>query len=287
MPDGPDALSVAFRAVSFVLLLNAAGIPLFISVFGRLMPESLPEVRQLGVKLAVGALVFVAAHQALEAARMAGEMSGVMDPAMQMMALRSSAGAAVALRIFGLALVAFGLQLGARSGALLLAIAGAILAVYAFTLTGHTSVNPLRPAAATLVVIHLLVVAFWLGALWPLYLAATREPPAITARVIDAFSLVAAWVIPAILLAGVALTALLIPGLSVFRQPYGQLLLAKVSLFAVLMGMASLNKWKFGPACAEGNTRAFKRTVLVEYVLICVVLAITAAMTTFYSPEAA
>jgi putative copper export protein len=299
MPDGPDALSVAFRAVSFVLLLNAAGIPIFISAFGRLMPGSLPEVRQLGVKLSVGALVFVTAHHALEAARMAGEMSGVMDPAMQMTALRSSEGAAFALRMFGLALVAVGLQLGVRSpihaavptatpgGALLLAIAGAILAVYAFTLTGHTSINPHRPAAATLLVIHLLVVAFWLGALWPLYLAATREPPATTTRVIDAFSLVAAWVIPAILLAGVALTALLIPGLSVFQQPYGQLLLAKVSLFAVLMGMASLNKWKFGPACAEGNTRAFKRTVLIEYVLICVVLAITSAMTTFYSPEAA
>jgi putative copper export protein len=65
------------------------------------------------------------------------------------------------------------------------------------------------------------------------------------------------------------------------------LLLAKVTVFALLMGLASLNKWRFGPACAEGDTRAFKRTVLIEYVLICVVLVITAVMTTFYSPEAA
>src|SRR5882724_5339489 len=89
MPGGPDALSVALRAVSFVLLLNAAGIPIFIAVFGRLVPDSLPAITELGRRLAIAALVFVAGHHALEAARMAGEMGGVMDPAMQAMTLRS------------------------------------------------------------------------------------------------------------------------------------------------------------------------------------------------------
>jgi putative copper export protein len=93
--------------------------------------------------------------------------------------------------------------------------------------------------------------------------------------------------VPLILLAGIGLTAVLVPSLSTFRQPYGQLLLVKVGLFAVLMAMASLNKWRFGPACAQGDTAAFKRTVLIEYVLICLVLAVTATMTTFYSPEVA
>jgi putative copper export protein len=92
--------------------------------------------------------------------------------------------------------------------------------------------------------------------------------------------------VPVILLAGVGLTVLLVPDWAVFRQPYGQLLLAKVALFAVLMALATLNKWTFGPACASGRTRAFKQAVAVEYVLICAVLAITAILTTFYSPEA-
>jgi len=92
-------------------------------------------------------------------------------------------------------------------------------------------------------------------------------------------------VVPIILLAGIGLTALLLPSLAAFKQPYGQLLLAKVTGFAVLMAVASLNKWHFGPACAEGDTAAFKRTVAVEYVLICAVLAVTASMTTIYSPE--
>jgi putative copper resistance protein D len=307
MADNPDALSVVFRAISFTLLLNAAGIPIFIAAFGRLMPGSVPAVSKLGWKLAIGALVFVSAHHVLEAARMTGEMSGVMDLTMQKMALHSRAGAAFAVRVLGLALVAIGLRRSARvpqragpasdpaagvsaptaSGALRLALLGSLLSVIAFTLVGHTSVGPHRFAAAVLITLHLLVVAFWLGALWPLYLAAAKEQPSVTARVIDAFSVAAAWVVPLILLAGIGLTVLLIPSLSTFRQPYGQLLLVKVGLFAVLMAMASLNKWRFGPACAEGDTAAFRRTVVVEYVLICLVLAVSAAMTTFYSPEVA
>jgi putative copper export protein len=292
IPDGPDVLSVALRAVSFTLLLNAAGIPIFIAAFGRLMPSAVPAVMQLGWKLAIGALVFVVGHHALEAARMTGEMSGVMDPAMQKMALLSPAGAAFAARVLGLLLVAVGLRRATRlpasvRGPLAIALVGALLSTTAFTLVGHTSVPPHRFVAGALVTLHLLVVAFWLGALWPLYLVARKEQPAVTARVIDSFSLAAAWVVPLILLAGIGLTAVLVPNLAVFRQPYGQLLLLKVSLFAVLMAMAALNKWRFGPACAEGNTAAFERTVVIEYVLICVVLAVTAFLTTFYSPEVA
>ncbi len=110
MMDGPDALSAALRAVSFALLLNAAGIPFFIAAFGHLVPNSLSDVRKLGSRLAIAALVFVAAHQALEAARMAGEMSGITDPAMQKMALLSPAGATFAARILGLILVVAGLR---------------------------------------------------------------------------------------------------------------------------------------------------------------------------------
>jgi putative copper export protein len=292
MTDGPDALSVVLRTVSFVLLLNAAGVPIFIAAFGRFMPASVPAVTKLGWRLAMGALVFVAAHHALEAARMTGEMSGVMDPAMQKMALLSPTGAAFAMRMIGLALVAVGLQRTARSpqlwaAALAVALLGTILSTTSFTLVGHTSITPHRLAAAVLITLHLLVIAFWLGSLWPLYLAAGTEQPSVTARVIDAFSMAAAWVVPLILLAGIGLTALLLPSLATFRQPYGQLLLAKVTGFAVLMAMAALNKWHFGPACAEGETAAFKRTLVIEYVLICIVLAATAVMTTFFSPEVA
>jgi putative copper export protein len=116
--------------------------------------------------------------------------------------------------------------------------------------------------------------------------AAGGESPETAARLVESFSRKATWLVPIILLAGIALAAMLLPGLQAFTQPYGQLLLAKLALFVFLMVLAALNKWRFGPELAAGTAGAFKRTVLVEYIAICVVLAVTATMTTLYSPEA-
>lgn len=288
MMDSPDALSAALRAVSFALLLNAAGIPFFIAAFGHLVPNSLPDVKKLGRRLAIAALVFVAAHQALEAARMAGEMSGMADPAMQELALLSPTGATFTARILGLILVVAGLRDATRPGGVIsIALLGALVAITSFTFVGHTTTTPHRAAAVAFIVLHLLVVAFWLGALWPLYMAVQKEQPATAGHLIDRFSVAATWAVPLILLAGIGLSTLLLPGLAAFKQPYGQCLLAKLAGFAVLMAVAALNKWHFGPACAAGNTAAFRRAVVIEYGLICAVLTVTAAMTMFFSPEPA
>jgi putative copper export protein len=76
----------------------------------------------------------------------------------------------------------------------------------------------------------------------------------------------------------------LIPGLAVFAQPYGWLLLLKIAGFALLMALASANRWRLGPAVARGATLAFKRSLAAEYGLIVAVLAATATMTSLYSP---
>lgn len=293
--DSPDALSIALRIVSFVLLLNAVGVAIFRAVFGQILSVTKPVILRLGWRLAIAAMIAVAAHQGLEAARMAGEMGGMFDPAMQRLALESSTGAAFAFRMLGLALVAAGLLLASRSsgaptaasrsGAEAISLTGATLAIVSFILTGHTSVAPHRPAAALFLAAHLIIVAFWIGSLLPLYLSASREHPQVAARVIDAFSRVAFWAVPGIALAGIGLAVILIPGLAALRQPYGILLLTKAVLFAVLLSLATLNKYLLGPACAEGNTLAFRWTVAIEYLLVCTVLAVTAVMTAFYSPE--
>jgi putative copper export protein len=214
--------------------------------------------------------------------------------------LTSQSGATVASLRFGAAAASTGLSAApARSGtaagplqlgAASLLLIGAVLTVAAFALTGHTSVSPHRAAAATLLSLHLLIVAFWFGALWPLHIVSAREPQAVAAQAVAAFSTVAGWVVPLVLAAGIGLAIILVPDWSVFSQPYGRLLLAKLGLFSVLLGLASLNKWRFGVRMSQGDRQAgrqFRRTVMVEYFLICSVLAVTAVMTMFYSPEAA
>ena len=89
-------------------------------------------------------------------------------------------------------------------------------------------------------------------------------------------------------IASIAIAALLLPSLAALRQPYGELLVAKTALFAVLLGCAALNKWRLGPALGRGDLQAgkgFRRVVITEYVIMVVVLSVTAVMTTFFSPE--
>ena len=284
----PDVISAILRALSFVLLFQAAGVAIFVAMFGRRLASSLVPVRRLGRAAALAAIVLAAGHYALEAARMAGEMSGMWDPALQGMAWNSPARAALICRLLGLLLIAVALRRGSSRWTIV-AVGGAVLATGAFTLTGHTSVNVHRTALAALLMLHLLVVAFWFGALGPLYTASWRETPARAADIIGRFTAVATWLVPAILLAGIVMSVLLLPNLRALSEPYGELLIAKVVGFAALMGLAAANKWRFGPALVRGpaqSGRWFRRSVVAEYVLIAVVLTITAVMTSFFSPEA-
>ncbi len=288
MREMPDVVSVILRALSFVLLFQAAGVAIFVAVFGRRLASSQVSVRRLGQAAAIAAIVLVAAHYALEAARMAGEMSGMWDPTLQGMAWNSPAGTALICRLLGLLLIAVGLQ-EASVRWTILAVGGTVLATGAFALTGHTSVNAHRAALAPLLMLHLLVVAFWFGALWPLYVASLRETPARASDIIERFTAAATWLVPVILLAGIVMAVLLLPNLQALSEPYGELLIAKVVGFAVLMGLAAANKWRLGPALVHGpaqSGRWFRRSVAAEYVLIAAVLTITAVMTSFFSPEA-
>jgi copper resistance protein D len=283
-----DVLSVTLRALSFVLLFQAAGVAIFVALFGGRLAGSRDAVRRLGQAAALAAIVSVAAHYALEAARMAGELSGMWDPALQAMVWHSPSRAALICRLAGLLLIALGLQV-ASPRSMIAAVGGAVLATGAFALTGHTSVDVHRGTLATLLMFHLLVVAFWFGALWPLYLASLRETPARASDIIERFTSIATWLVPVILLAGIVMALLLLPSVSALGQPYGELLIAKIIGFAVLMGLAAANKWRLGPALVIAplqSGRWFRRSVAAEYVLIAAVLTITAAMTSLFSPEA-
>lgn len=283
----PDILSAALRALSFVLLLQAAGVAFFLALFGRFLSSSSRLIRHLGQGSAALGLVAVAGHFALEAPRMGGEMSGLWRLPLQEVALHSSVGVASGLKVIGLAIMACGLG---REGELAntASMAGAMIAVLAFLFTGHTSINPDRWMLAPLLGTHLLIVAFWFGALPPLYAASKRESPILAAKLLERFSTAAGALVPLIFLAGVAMAVILVPGMNTLRQPYGELLLAKVAGFAVLMGLASLNKWRLAPAIASGGKPALvalRRSLAAEYVLITGVLTVTAIMTAFFSPQ--
>lgn len=280
-----DALSVVLRALSFLALFQAAGIAIFLAFFSRELQTSAAGIRRIGVIAGWIALPLVVAHYALEPARMAGELAGMMDPMYRRMVTASSLSMVLALRVIGLALVLIGLRAPARRP---LGVLGAAFITASFTLMGHTTTLPNQWLLAAMLLAHLLVVAFWFGALVPLYRVSAEEAATVAGRVVAEFSRLAVWIVPALALAGLILALNILPNVAALSSTYGELLLTKTGGFAVLMVLATLNKWTYGPLLARGDVeagRGFRLTVAAEYIIIAAVLCVTAAMTTFYSPD--
>jgi putative copper export protein len=284
----PDVTAIAVRALALICLYQAGGAAFFVALFNRRSPIVLRRVCRLGVFTAVLGIVLVLLQTPLEAARMAGDFSGARNAALLRLALHSSRGDAHALQAAGLTLLAVGLWFHRANGlakwALYIAVAGAMLAAVALTLTGHTSVNPMRAWLAPLLAVHLLVAAFWFGALWPLWLMLTHETDGAAEAVLRRFSQIAIWLVPGLALAGAGMAFLLIDSWSTFRRAYGLILIAKATVFALLLIPAALNRWRFTPALAAARG-ALRRSIVTEYLLIAGVLAMTAVLTSLYSPE--
>ena len=120
---------------------------------------------------------------------MADDWPGIVDPDLQRMAMTSSGAVALAIRMIGLGVLAVGLRRNAPHRRLVTVTAtGTLLIAASFTLTGHTAVHPLRVPLAPLLAAHVVIVAFWLGALLPLYVACARETPQRSGRLVAAFS---------------------------------------------------------------------------------------------------
>jgi putative copper export protein len=172
-----------------------------------------------------------------------------------------------------------------RGGAPWASLGGAI-SLGAFVLSGHTSAHAERAILAPLLALHVLIIGFWFGSLAPLLLVVRLESRSMAAAVLLRFSRIAGWLVPLILLAGLAMAWILAGSIGVLRKPYGELLLAKFTGFGVLMLFAAYNRWKLTPALQQGASgTSLRRSIVAEYLLIVVVLSVTAVMTTFFSPD--
>jgi len=280
-----DIVAIGLRALAFAAALSAAGAAIFVWLFGTSLNRSARRIRGLTSATAVCGLLLTAAHVVVEPARLAGAWSGIFDASLQTLLLGSAFGTTAAVRVLGLLTVLAGSLRPGRAGDGL-ALAGAVLIAASFAFMGHTAADPQRWLLAPLLILHLVAIAFWFGALWPLADMAQHEAPAAAGATIRRFSAIATWVVPGVFVAGVAMASLLLPGWSSLRTAYGFSLMAKVAGFSTLMGLAALNKWRFGPGIGRGDgvaVAAFRRTIAAEWLLIFGVVMVTAAMTALFS----
>ena len=281
-----DTASVLLRSLGFGAMFQALGAGLFVLQFERDLQETSSRVRRLTFSSAVAALLLVCLHYVMEAGRLSGMWSGIFDLELQELVWDSSVRTAWAERSLGFILLVAASSKHGRA-AMLLTVAGVVSVALSFAAVGHTS-EPDGPRwLALLLMAHILVAGFWFGSLLPLLWITRYEDRQRTAAVVEAFSTRAVWLVPGLFVAGVILTWNLVDRWSTFLEPYGILLLVKVTGFSILMGLAALNRWRYGPALRRDAAfvQSFRRSVTAEFAIILVILVMTAVLTSFYSPE--
>lgn len=181
------------------------------------------------------------------------------------------------------------------------------LVIATFAWTGHGAMDSGWPGAIHVAgdVLHLWVAGIWFGALLPLgilILGAVRSDKSDDARAachgLDRFSAIGSIVIVSLVLSGLINSWFLI-GLSnwlaLFTTDYGVALLIKLALFALMLVLAAMNRFRFAPrlryeledkqdGIASVPLRALKTSVSIETALAALVLLAVGVLGTLPPP---
>ncbi|MFE9202096.1 copper resistance CopC/CopD family protein [Micromonospora sp. NPDC007230] len=196
--------------------------------------------------------------------------------------LGSAYGTAHLVRLGLLAAAAFLLRplnaspVGRTDGIILAILGGA--ALFTWPLAGHPAASPVPAVSVVVDAVHLGSMAVWLGGLVMLAVFLLRRADE---RELDAilpiWSRWAALAVAALLLAGTVqgLIEVATPQ-ALFDTTYGQLLLAKIGLFVLVIGVAAYSRSLVRRRTAAGRPGSMRRAVVAELAITAVVLGVTA-----------
>lgn len=257
-----EATVIALRAVQYAAAVVALGLPLF-----HIYARGASETRSLST-LAVPACVLLAAAAlagvAVQTAMMAGDWSASIDPTALAYVVQSTGLGAAGVARSGLAIIGAGLLLVARKSAegRIASLRPAVLvlsgAVASFAWSGHGAATEGAAGLAHLAsdAIHALAAAVWLGALFGFLALLRRSNKAIeaAARALAGFATIGTATVAALVVTGLTNTVLLVgaDGLGeLLSSTWGQALVAKLALFAAMLGLAAHNRFNLTPALAR------------------------------------
>ena len=274
-----EALTVLLKIALYAGLLSASGAVLARATL-RLLPD---EAAQLTRVMRRGAVLILCAGPLIQLV-LIERLGGELDRATLTAVFGSSSGAALFLQMVGAALL---LVSSSDDEAVLVRLSYALLPMLGFAFSGHAAgIGPVEGAVA---VVHVSLVAWWVGSLYCLRHGCARWQFDRLVAVITRFSSLAFILTGGLVIAGLVLVMILVdfnddPWLS----PYGQILGAKLCIVGVVLGLAGYNRRRLTPRLLAGDSTAVRtlhRTMNVELALIAAVLVVTAILTTYTSPH--
>jgi copper resistance protein D len=284
---GWDIAAAFAKAVTYAATLGASGAVFFNLYCGYLLRDNQRAIvrRLIGILAFLGAAV--SGLRILLLSGSLGDSTGSMfDGSLVGMILSGGEGRATGLRIAGLLFTSLAISKNPIFRAP--AVVGAAIAATSFAWIGHAHALSPSAAPALILCLHLLCVAFWLGALAPLWvIAAGGDEPQIAAAA-ERFGKIALRVVALLLAAGASLLWMLIGSAGQFwRSDYGTMMIVKLSAVALILGLAAWNKLSLTPRLLRRQASAvtsFRRSVSAEMFFGALILTVTAALTTLSGP---
>lgn len=179
-----------------------------------------------------------------------------------------------------------GRSVGSSTGAL--GILGlALVGLVPPALTGHAASSPNHELAVTGVALHVLAISVWVGGIAAVGYHALRAKGTAMPEVADRFSRIALWTYIGVALSGAASSLSRLYSFSqLWEEPYGRLILTKISLFVLLGAIGWLHRARTVPRVADGaGRRLFARIAAVEILIMSGVMGLAVALSRTDPPD--
>ncbi|NLQ19046.1 hypothetical protein HGG82_15690 [Marinomonas sp. M1K-6] len=241
----------------------------------------------------IGLAATIAYFFILVGGAMEESLSLMFDPMMVSIYWDSPAGSTLIANVIGYCLViiasftlgsdrAFSLWPFSRL-ALMVASLGIASLIYSFSFTGHATEQAWY--YQIIFFTHILIAAWWLGLLFPLWLVARKSTHQESNRILERFGELAAVAVLILIICGAWMSYVLTGWQDLFSSDYGFWLLVKLALVVVILVMTAYHKLHLVPLILKrGNTFLIQKSILMEKMIASSILVVTAIFTTFVGP---
>ena len=241
----------------------------------------------------IGLVATIAYFFILVGGAMEEGLSLMFDPMMVSIYWDSPAGSTLIANVIGYCLViiasftlgsdrAFSLWPFSRL-ALMVASLGIASLIYSFSFTGHATEQAWY--YQIIFFTHILIAAWWLGLLFPLWLVTRKATHQESNRILERFGELAAVAVLILIICGTWMSYVLTGWQGLFSSDYGFWLLVKLALVVVILVMAAYHKFHLVPLILKrGNTFLIQKSILMEKMIASSILVVTAIFTTFVGP---
>lgn len=308
-----EYLNIGVRFALFANLMLLFGLPLF-AVYAlrgaeRLQSSILP-VATLTCWLAVSGVALSMLSIMAMTASMAGvQLLEVDTESVKLMIYETPMGNAWLARVIALIatlFVAFRMTTPKLLPKLIFVTLASAAALSSVAWTGHGAAGEGSTGTAQLIadVIHLLGAGAWFGALFALSImlfrsveSASEEYLRLNHRLLREFSVAGTVIVALVFGSGIVNSWMLVGPQNVpnlFSTPYGQLLIAKLVLFGIMLALAAANRFSLTPAFeralhGEGLTSALaklRKSLVIELSLAVIIVMLVAWLGTLQPPAA-